>query len=176
MRFVPALFALLLAPAVLAAEPPLRQAAEPPPPAGWEVVEMRFLLGTADHDSRLAHPHHHLADTGDFDGDGQEDVARLFVQRDEGVSALFVTLARDAAPWAHRLATVPLAEVVRLGVVTRKHGDFRTTCNMGVSDDRACGDVSEIGDHDNLSLFTFESAARVFWWTPDGFVSAWMSD
>ena len=33
-----------------------------------------------------------------------------------------------------------------------------------------------IGDNDNLTLFTFESATRVFWWSGRDFVSAWMSD
>jgi len=152
------------------------QAAEPPPPAGWEPVEMRYLLGTADYDRRLARDDHYLSATGDFDGDGRADVARLMVQREENIAALFVTLARDAQPWSRRLASVPLAEVVRLGVLLRPRGDFRTNCNMGVSDDRACGDVSEIGDNDNLTLFTFESATRVFWWSGREFVSAWMSD
>ena len=151
-------------------------AAEPPPPPGWEAVEMRYLLGTADYDRRLNDAHHHLAAAGDFDGDGRADVARLLVRRDEGIAALFVTLGRDAAPWAHRLASVPLHEVVRLGVSAGKIGDFVTNCNAGVSDDRACGDVAQIGDNDTLTLFTFAAAARVFWWTADGFVSAWMGN
>lgn len=170
-RLILAVFAAWAAGAVLPA-----RAAEPAPPPGWEPAEMVYLLGTAHYDARLENADGFLAARGDFDGDGGQDLARLFVHRGDGHAALFVTLAGDTQPWAHRLATVTLAEVVALGVATRPHGDFRTTCNMGVSDERACGDVSEIGDHDNLTLFTFRAAARVFWWSGDGFVSAWMHE
>lgn len=150
--------------------------AEPPPPPGWEPVEMVYLLGTAHYDRRLADTDGFLAAHGDFDGDGGEDTARLFVDRQAGRAALLVTMARDPRPWARQLASVPLPDVVALGIAAGRLGDYLTNCNAGVSDDRACGDVSQVGDHDTLKLITFGQAARLFWWSNGDFVSAWMSE
>jgi len=166
MRALVLLAALLLPAAARAAEPPL--------PPGWEAVEMVYLLGTADHDARLASDSGFLIAGGDFDGDGQADRARLAVHRGAGRAALFVQLARDPSPWAHRLAEMPLPEVVQIGIVARPLGSFVTNCNAGVSDDGACGDVGQIGDHDTLTLFRFRGPARVFWWREGRFVSAWL--
>lgn len=109
--------------------------------------------------------------SGDFDGDGRTDSARIIG------NALIVTFDRPAGPSDHVALVLPRgASSLKLSLVLS--GRYETACGKGYLRATDCADAprSVTIENDAINLFTPESANQYVYWTGDRFAAAWMSD
>ena len=116
----------------------------------------------------------------DFDGDGKEDHAAIFVADDGKSEGLFVRLSSvSAGKWTH-VETVghPSATAPVMGISIANPGAFRTTCGKGYSKCRRDEPASVELKHAGIDFFKFESARSIIYWDADSrtFKRIWTSD
>jgi hypothetical protein len=120
-------------------------------------------LGTPEEQKwREEDPARYLAVTGDFDGDGKPDEARLMVRGDGKAFALFVKLAaRDAA---QKLDEFPdVSKLPALGIKRVTPATYPTACARGLD----CAEDEPryiIVKHDAIDYFRQDQANRYYYW------------
>lgn len=128
--------------------------------------------GHPDYAYRLEQARHYLSASADFDGDGHTDRAAL-ARNGDGETALVVWLGDTAQV----LTPLGAGEVARMGVALQLPETLKTACGKGYGGGCGPNDPETIKlDHPAIELFTFESAASVYYWDGDGFQRAWISD
>lgn len=128
----------------------------------WRPPTTEELGGAAAQKWREDDPAHYLAMTGDFDGDGKPDRARLMVRADGKAYALFVKLAGrdtdlklDEFPY---MKTLPSTGLKRVAPDT-----YPTACARGID----CAEDEPRYIHvtrDAIDYFQHDSADRYYYW------------
>ncbi|HLI82202.1 MAG TPA: hypothetical protein VKV03_19580 [Candidatus Binataceae bacterium] len=120
-------------------------------------------LGSADDQKwREENPARYLVVTGDFDGDGKPDEARLMVRGDGKAFALFVKLAaRDAA---QKLDEFPdVSKLPAMGIKRVAPDRYPTACARGLD----CAEDEPryiIVKHDAIDYFRHDQSNRYYYW------------
>src|ERR1039457_2058485 len=121
-------------------------------------------------------PGRYLVVTGDFDGDGKPDEARLVVRGDGKAFALFVKLgARDTVLKLDEYPDIKMLPFI--GIKRVAPGEYPTACARGY--DCAEDEPRYIHvNHDAIDFFKVESAATYYYWndTRHAFARAGISD
>lgn len=143
------------------------------PPPGWRSPQDAELHSPADH-WREGSPARYESASGDFDGDGKQESARLLVSSTTSDFGVYV-LSSGGWSLLHRL---PIADLKYMGLRTLPAGRYRTACGKGYW---ACaeGEPAELTlTHDALLLFKNESAESAFVWSAidRSFHQVWLSD
>lgn len=86
---------------------------------GWRPARPEDFVDTAWQAERAARAAYALGVTGDFDGDGRRDAARLMVNRRLGLYAVSIDLRRVAGLQRVTLATAPLYGLEAAGLDVR---------------------------------------------------------
>ncbi len=97
-----ALFGLVCAPAAA-------DVANPPVPNGWHLVTLSEFKGTEDFHFRMEERSGGLQASGDFDGDGRVDFARVLESNDRRTCAVFLTYYPKGHVMHHELANFGLS-------------------------------------------------------------------
>jgi len=107
-------------------------------------------------------PARYLVVTGDFDGDGKPDQARLMVRGDGKAFALFVKLAAKSA--AIKLDEFPdIRMLPAIGIKRVAPATYPTACARGI--DCAEDEPRYIRvKHDGIDFFKVESANTYYFW------------
>jgi hypothetical protein len=110
-------------------------------------------------------PNRYLLVKADFDGDGEEDVARLLINHKDGKIGLFVTMG-------YRKKTIPLlletiegkAMIEVFGIEVVKPGTYITACGKGIWKCKK-GEPEELHlRNPGIDFFKYESASSYFIW------------
>ena len=120
-------------------------------------------LGTPEEQKwRADDPTHYLVMTGDFDGDGKPDEARLMVRGDGKAIALFVKLAaRDTALKLDEFAEINMLPSIGIKRVTS--ATYPTACARGF--DCAEDEPRYIHvTHDAIDYFHHDAADHYYYW------------
>lgn len=88
----------------------------------WRDARPDDFKDTPSAAARAAVPNQALSVSGDFDGDGRADAARLMVSVKAGVYAVVVEFARPAGPARLLVAAAPLADLGAVGLDAERHG------------------------------------------------------
>jgi hypothetical protein len=139
-------------------------AAQRDSPSGqsWRPPTAAELGNAADQKWRQDDPGRYLVVTGDFDGDGKPDEARLLVRGDGKAFALFVKLgARDVA---QKLDEFPdVSKLPAIGIKRIVPDTYPTACARGLD----CAEDEPryiIVKHDAVDYFRHDQANRYYYW------------
>lgn len=145
-------------------------------PQGWRAA----VKDEVDDGWRDFSPVRYLEATGDFNGDGVTDEARIFVRPDGSEAGLFAFICdRDRNCKKHLLLSVKGAKAIRrMGINREPRGQYKTACGKGY---RECkeDETPEIEiRNDSIDLFENEGAYSYFYWDEEsnGFKRVWISD
>ena len=145
--------------------------------SGWRAPtqsELSDSLGWRKKDPDL-----YLAAKSDFDGDGKEDIARLFINDKRNKMGLFVTLSSLKKPEPLLLEAIDDKQTIEvMGIEVAKPGTYKTACGKGYW---ACkkGESAVLKlENPAIDFFRFESANSYFVWDKKTkqFKKIWMSD
>ncbi|GAC1029232.1 hypothetical protein thsps21_00590 [Pseudomonas sp. No.21] len=140
----------------------------------WVEVSPGLFAGTADEALRKQEPSGYTRAVGDFDGDGQEDSARLLVSA-AGDGEFAVALALSSERQVPHIVSTG-TDIARVGLATQAPGRYPTACGKGAGQlDAACTEAVTLS-HPALALFTFESATRVLYFEGGQLREAWLTD
>jgi len=122
----------------------------------------------------------YLSVSGDFDGDGLTDTARILVSDDREAYGLLVFMAsREGAPEVYTLfRDVSVEYLGNMGIETVGPGRYETACGKGYWE---CGENEPevlMLSTDAINYFQAESANSFFVWNPNtnNFDRIWISD
>lgn len=133
------------------------------PIATWR-APLAAELGTAEEQKwRADDPTHYLTLTGDFDGDGKPDEARLLVRGDGKAFALFVKLA--AHDTAIKLDEFPKIKMLpSIGIKRVTPATYPTACARGL--DCAEDEPRYLRvTHDAIDYFNHDVTDRYYYWS-----------
>ncbi|WCD82826.1 hypothetical protein [Pseudomonas sp. TUM22785] len=140
----------------------------------WVEVSPGFFAGTADEALRKQEPSGYTRAVGDFDGDGQEDSARLLASA-AGDGEFAVALALSSERQVPHIVSTG-TEIARVGLATQAPGHYPTACGKGAGKaDAPCTEAVTLA-HPALALFTFESATRVLYIDNGQVREVWLAD
>lgn len=88
--------------------------------AGFREAQLNDFAGTANYQARAATPSAMLAVTGDFDGDGEADEARLLLNAERKLAYVAATIMKADKLDTHVLASMPLADAGRIAISAAK--------------------------------------------------------
>jgi hypothetical protein len=157
-------------------------AAEAPAPAqtfpkGWRAPTQAELGAET---LRKNSPTKYVEAKADFDGDGSEDHAALFMADDGRNEGLFVRLSsRRASGWV-LVETIghTLTGTLLMGVGTVKPGRIETACGKGYGSCAPDAPKAITLKNPAIELFRFESASSIVYWDDKAreFKRIWTSD
>lgn len=130
--------------------------------SSWRPPTAAELGSAEDQKWRADDPARYLVLTGDFDGDGKPDEARLMVRSDGKAFALFVKLGASDA--ARKLDEFP--DVSKLPAMGIKHvapATYPTACARGLD----CAEDEPryiILKHDAIDYFRHDQSNRYYYW------------
>jgi len=129
---------------------------------GWRPPTAAELGAPEEQKWRQEDPARYLTVTGDFDGDGKPDEARLMVRGDGKAFALFVKLgARDAAQKLDEFPDVSMLPAI--GIKRVAPDTYPTACARGLD----CAEDEPryiIVKHDAIDYFRHDQANRYYYW------------
>lgn len=111
--------------------------------AGFREAQLSDFAGTAGYEIRAAAPSARLAVTGDFNGDGDADEARLLLNPERKLAYVAATIMQADKLDTYVLASVPLADAGRILISATecKRGTVRQTGIVIYDLERADGEV-----------------------------------
>lgn len=141
--------------------------------SGWMPLTLDDLDPAGpDYDFRTGDRGDYLSARADFDGDGDKDRAAL-AKNEAGETALVVWLDDEAQV----LTSLRASDVARMGVSLQPPETLQAACAKGYGGGCGPDDPETIKlDHTAIELFTFKSAASVYYWDGAGFQRVWISD
>lgn len=130
---------------------------------------------------RSSSPARYAEAEADFDGDGVNDLAALFVSINGLSEGLFVRLSsRGADGWQQAAGVVRIVQAAGpvMGISVAKPGKYATACGKGYW---TCGEgePAEVQlEQPGIEFFRFESASSLVYWDKSGasFKRIWTSD
>ena len=132
----------------------------------WRDATDADLGSPADRKWREEDPSRFLSVTGDFNGDGIPDVARLKVSRKNTGYALLVELSQKRRPFKIiKLAEFSnLTDFPAMGIKRVPAGDYPTACAKGYD---CAEDEPKYAhpNHDTIDFFKLDSANRYYYWS-----------
>lgn len=145
------------------------------PPRGWQFPDIAQLAADP---VRADSPSLFTEVREDFDGDGEEDRAALFVNA-QGAEAVFAKLSsRKARGWtqAAEFATQRTGAPI-MGITIARAGTYATACAKGYGrscqpDEPRAITLAQPG----ISFFALESGGGIIWWDGSGLQSLYTSD
>ena len=153
------------------------RAMEVSPPTGWREPTAAEL---SREPLRGNLPTKYVEAKADFDGDGKEDQAAIFIAGDGKGEGLFVRLSSvNASKWTQVETVVhPPATGPVMGITIAKPGVFQTTCGKGYSKCRSDEPASVELKYAGIDFFKFESASSIVYWDAGArtFKRVWTSD
>lgn len=131
-------------------------------PDGWTLPPKAF---TSD-DWRNKDSNRYLQFTGDFNGDGISDTAKLLARADGSGIALCVFLSAKGAPYKFIMLNEKkdINKLKSLGIERVPPGRYETACGKGFV---ACGkdEPKELTlTHDAINYFKYDSANMFYYW------------
>jgi hypothetical protein len=131
----------------------------------WRDATDADLGSSSDRKWREETPSRFLSATGDFNGDGIPDLARLKVSRKGTGYALVVELSQKPGVFETiKLAEFPMADFPATGIKRVPPGDYPTACAKGYD----CADDEPKyvhPKHDAIDFFKRDSANRYYYWS-----------
>jgi hypothetical protein len=128
---------------------------------------------------RKGNPNLYVTAKADFDGDGQEDVARLLINDKKNKTGLLVTLSSQKKAEPLLLEAIDDKRIIEvMGIDVAKPGTYKTACGKGYWTCKK-GEPSELKlTNPAIDFFRFESANSYFVWDTKTkkFKRIWMSD
>ena len=139
------------------------QAAQKAPPPLWHPPTSAELGTPEEQQWRADDPRHFLVVTGDFDGDGKPDEARLMIRGDGKAFALFVKLASGNAPIKlDEFSDLKLLPVT--GIKPVAPAEYPTACARGY--DCAEDEPRYIRvTHPAIDYFQHDTAEHYYYWS-----------
>ena len=130
----------------------------------WREPTEVDLGSPSDRKWRDADPSRFLFVSGDFNGDGVPDFARLKVSRKGSGYALIVELSQKGAPSKIiKLGEFPMADFPAMGIKRVAPGDYPTACAKGY--DCAEDEPKYVHPkHDAIDFFKLDAANRYYFW------------
>jgi hypothetical protein len=147
------------------------------PPKGWHAPTPDDLRGEP---LRNEHPTRYVEAKADFDGDGREDHAALFMADDGMSEGVFVKLSSvSGGTWT------PVETVVHtrrsgavMGIAVAKAASYKTTCGKGYEPCKKGEPAAIELKQPGIDFFKFESASSIIYWEASSrtFKRIWISD
>jgi hypothetical protein len=145
-----------------------------PLPDGWRLP----AAGELDAAWRGDDPERYLRAAGDFDGDGETDLAVVMIAEQIGPrgfpSAIGVFAVLSQASGGQdfhpvRILEHPLpVDFPQFGIAARPPGRYVTACGAGYGDGCAPGEPEAVDlAHAGIECCLFESVTGIFWWNQD---------
>ncbi|MDD5711204.1 MAG: hypothetical protein PHY31_00435, partial [Smithellaceae bacterium] len=111
-------------------------------------------------------PDRYLVVKGDFDGDGEEDIARLLIDDEHNKIGVFVALSsrgRNAAPL--QVETIGNEKMIEIfGIELVSPGSYWTACGKGYWNCAKDEPAKIHLTHPAINLFSYESASTYLIW------------
>lgn len=145
-------------------------------PDGWTLPPKSLTLD----DWRNKDSNSYLQVTGDFNGDGVGDTAKLLVRADGSGMALFVFLSENGAK--HKLIMLSERKDIKylksLGIERVSPGRYETACGKGFVECRKDEPKEVVLAHDAINFFKYDSANMYFYWDKktDSFIGVGIDD
>jgi hypothetical protein len=124
-------------------------------------------------------PNHYLLIKADFDGDNEEDTARLVVHDKENKMGILVTLSSLAKTGPLLIAANNDKRAIQtIGIKVAKPGEYKTACGKGYYDCKKDEPEQIRFDRPGIDFFKYESANMYFLWNGDSksFYEIYISD
>jgi hypothetical protein len=135
--------------------------ADGPLPQGWRHPSPQHVSGKWRNES----PSKFLTVRGDFDGDGQADLAELLVDTSGKHYGLFVRLPSSSSNW-QKISDGDATHLSEYGINSVSPGSYETACGKGYGD-YACAhgepDFLKLST-DAIDFFYHESSDIIFYW------------
>ena len=112
--------------------------------------------------------------SGDFDGDGRRDQARVMIDTRRGRLAVFIQRGAGGRP--QMVQSDKLDALIGVGLSVQPAGSYPTACGRGAGDDRAPCRPVVTSRHPLLMMSYFEASDIVFRWRGKRFVGDALTD
>jgi hypothetical protein len=140
----------------------------------WERVLPSDVSNSDNWTLRKADKALNLTVLGDFDGDGRQDEAYLAKNVSAKKYAVFVKMAKAGAR-PLRLDTGKLSDLPSIGVSAVKPGRYTDWCARKSPRPDKCVPIVEVPNQ-AVSVFMYESAARIIYYKNGEWLTIWTSD
>lgn len=131
-------------------------------PDGWTLPAKSLTVD----DWRNKDSNRYLEVTGDFNGDGISDTAKLLARADGSGIALCVFLSAKGAP--HKFIILSekkdIQSLKSLGIERVAPGRYETACGKGFTECRKDEPKQLIVTHDAINYFKYDSANMFYYW------------
>ena len=140
----------------------------------WQRALPTDVSGSDNWALRKADKALNLSAVGDFDGDGGQDEAYLAKNESADEYAVFVKMAKAGAR-PLRLDTGKLSNLPSIGVSAVKPGRYTDWCARKSPRPDKCVPIVEVPNQ-AVSVFMYESAARIIYYKNGEWLTIWTSD
>ena len=146
-------------------------------PDGWAPFTHTAVNIGPDARYRSRIPDAGLSAAGDFDGDGEQDIALLAFNADRCQYGVLVSLSAHPSPM-ELVASGPARQVFGIAIRKLAPGQYKVACAKGYGPGKeACPPDTVIKTtHDAIELMAFESASSIYYWSHGQFRRTAISD
>ncbi len=117
----------------------------------------------------------YLSASGDYDGNGIVD--EVYIYSKDKKYHIIVHLNGLTSKQTYRLREGSLSELSSIGIDNIKPNTYRTACSKGYGKDCQQGEKRQVTiNHTGISIFTFESASRIYYWDKNQFNNFFVTD